>query len=134
MGNKSSMPSSGESLRKKFNLSHQQYDDLKQIFKENSKGKNELSKREFRRVYSSRFPGNATGFADKMFDCFDKDGSGTVDFGEFVTGICMMDSDKIEHKIDIAFDLFDQDKSGYIDRQEVLDLLKVCSRENLIWV
>lgn len=123
MGNKQSM--SGEDLRKRFKLTQQQYDDLKQIFKENSKGKDSLSKKAFRRVYSSRFPGNATSFADKMFDCFDKDGNGTVDFVEFATGICMMDSENIDHKIDIAFDLFDQDKSGYIDRQEVLDLLKV---------
>jgi Ca2+-binding EF-hand superfamily protein len=44
---------------------------------------------------------------------------------EFVIGICMMDSDKIEDKINIAFSLFDSDRSGYIDRVEVRDLLRV---------
>ena len=122
-GKQSAIPK--KDLQNRFGLTNQQYDDLKAIFRENSKGKNELTRQEFRKVYSGRFPGNVTKFADKMFDCFDTDGNGTVDFVEFVIGICMMDSDKIEDKISIAFSLFDSDRSGYIDRVEVRDLLRV---------
>jgi Ca2+-binding EF-hand superfamily protein len=64
-------------LPNRFGLTNQQYDDLKAIFRENSKGRNELTRQEFRKVYSGRLPGNVTKFADKMFDCFDTDGNGT---------------------------------------------------------
>lgn len=121
-------PSKPKDLKEKFNLSQKQYDDLKHTFEEHSKGKKGISKTQFRKVYSSRFPGNVSGYADKMFDCFDTDGNGHVDFGEFVTGICLMDSNNIEDRIGIAFTLFDQDKSGFIDRHEVRELLSVSIR------
>ena len=123
----------GQQTSKEDKKLMQQYDldkdDLKEYrssFKNRcGKRRNTLTQKEFREVYGELFPGDPTSFADAMFRITDADGSGQVDFMEFVRGLCLCDSKDIDEKIKIAFRLYDKDNSGTISRAEVIELFTV---------
>ena len=58
-------------------------------------------------------------FTEKLFALIDLDGSGTIEFDEFVRVLatyCMFSKDEI---LRFCFDIFDVDHSGSIDEKEV---------------
>lgn len=82
-------------------------------------GKKELTKEEFKNVYNSVFPGDASDFAEHVFRTFDVDGNGTVDFKEFLVGLSMSGSTDLQAKLKWAFTVYDIDGNGHIDRDEL---------------
>ncbi|CAN0130061.1 unnamed protein product, partial [Heterosigma akashiwo] len=65
-----------------------------------------------------------TTFSKRVFGCFDKDASDTIDFKEFAmtTGrYCTCDKEAL---ISFTFDVYDQDNGGLIDVKEIQNLLK----------
>ena len=64
---------------------------------------------------------------DKMVELADADGSGDIDFTEFVTLIAhkMRDDDSTlkEGRLRAAFDVFDADQSGFIDAKEMRKIM-----------
>jgi Ca2+-binding EF-hand superfamily protein len=68
---------------------------------------------------------NASAYTDKLFEMIDVDGSGMMDFNEF---ICILVTYCIFNRDDIllfAFDCFDLDGSGTIDREEAKRLIEM---------
>ena len=63
--------------------------------------------------------------SDRLFDLFDKDSSGSIDYGEFVTTIESMVDGSAKDKIKFAFQLHDLDNNGFIDRNELRILIPV---------
>ena len=60
-----------------------------------------------------------TPFTKRAFTIFDEDGSGSVDFREYVLSMwnyCTLDSSTL---CIFAFDIYDRDMSGFIDCKEV---------------
>ena len=68
--------------------------------------------------------------SNRLFDIFDKDDSGAIDFSEFMDTIESMVSGKEKEKIRFAFDLHDLDNSGFIDKYELKVLIKQSFIEN----
>lgn len=68
--------------------------------------------------------------SNRLFDIFDKDKSGSIDYNEFMETIESMVNGKEEEKIRFAFELHDLDNSGYIDRYELKVLIKQSFIEN----
>jgi microtubule-associated protein-like 6 len=64
--------------------------------------------------------------ADKMFEYFDMDQSGRVDSYEFVCGLALLSSSKLEEKAEIIFNMYDFDRSHNISKDEFVVLLKTC--------
>ena len=68
--------------------------------------------------------------SNRLFDIFDKDNNGAIDYSEFMDTITSMVSGKEEEKIRFAFELHDLDNSGYIDKYELKVLIKQSFIEN----
>ncbi|WAR22999.1 NCAH-like protein [Mya arenaria] len=102
-------------------------DEIKDWFYEYNKrlgeGHKELTKEEFKDVYNSIFAGDASEFAEHVFRTFDRDGNGTVDFKEFLIGLCVSGSDDTAAKLSWAFKMYDIDGDGYISRQEMRSIM-----------
>jgi len=79
----------------------------------------------FKKQYTCMFPkGDAENFARYVFNALDKDGSGRIDFQEFIMSISIAQNESIEEKLAWAFDLFDLDGCGIISKSELIEMIK----------
>lgn len=84
-----------------------------------------LSKQEFQKIYKQFFPfGDPTAFADYVFNVFDSDKSGEIDFKEFICALSVTSRGKMEDKLDWAFQLYDIDGDGQISYTEMLNIVE----------
>ncbi|XP_071144206.1 neurocalcin homolog [Mytilus edulis] len=97
------------------------YKDFRQYLRQ---GETELDKTAFIKVYNSLFYGDASEFAEQVFRTFDHDGNNSVDFKEFILGLCLSGSENAEKKIKWAFNMYDIDQDGYISKEEMTHILK----------
>jgi calcium-dependent protein kinase len=62
----------------------------------------------------------------------DTDGSGTIDYTEFIAATMDAQTYLRDDYLRTAFDLFDVDKSGKIDKKELLQILSGEDLENMV--
>lgn len=62
--------------------------------------------------------------AELLFDRFDEDKSGLLDFRELTICLSVMCKGDIEEKLKICFDVYDADKSGFLQPNEMEELIK----------
>lgn len=113
------------------------YDD----FQKSSGGNNLLSKKNFVQVYTQAFGSrNAKQLAENIFESFDTDHSGSVDFEEFLIGLSITEAsdprDRVNRmrKLKWAFSVYDKDKNGTIDRNEMTLIVKVSTSQDLVQI
>ena len=105
-------------------LSLQETRELRQIFMQldlNHDGK--LSKEELMKGYHLLDATAAKNIEKIMADC-DSDGSGFIDYSEFLTACIDWDSSLNEHRLQAAFRAYDTDNSGTISAAEIKALLQ----------
>ena len=84
-----------------------------------------LTKEEFQKIYKQFFPfGDPSSFADYVFNVFDADKSGSIDFKEFMCALSVTSRGKMEDKLDWAFQLYDIDGDGKISYDEMLAIVE----------
>ena len=68
--------------------------------------------------------------SDRLFNIFDKDNNGTIDYDEFISTIEEITTGTKNEKIRFAFNLHDLDGSGFIDKNELTFLISQSFIEN----
>ena len=69
--------------------------------------------------------GDATEFCNLVFDQYDKDHSGVINFNEFIMTLSVASRGTIDEKLLWAFDLYDRDNNGYLSEAEIVHVLTV---------
>lgn len=86
-----------------------------------------LNKREFMKLYFELRPEPKERLMDIaafVFNAFDKDEDGFLNFDEFIIGFAVTSEGKLEQKLDYAFSLYDTDRNGYLDKNEIFEVLQ----------
>ena len=94
--------------------------DLKNRFKEIAGSDQLIDKQEFRNGLRI----SNENISDRLFEIFDQDNSGSIDYGEFMNTIQSMVDGSDKDKVKFAFQLHDLDNNGYIDRSELKILIQ----------
>lgn len=68
---------------------------------------------------------NSEAFAKILFNAYDMDKNGTIDFQEFVLTMNIASKGSPAEKLSWAFDLYDLDDDGFISRAEALSIYQV---------
>lgn len=87
-----------------------------------------LDKQSFITFYKNLIPGNCEvkeEFAEAVFQAFDSDNNGFVDFGEFLIAFWMKAKGSVRNKLLWLFQVYDNDKSGYISMTELTHMLRL---------
>jgi len=56
---------------------------------------------------------------DRLFSLFDSDGSGVINFSEFICALSALCAETPEDRMKLCFMVFDLDRSGFLDAEEV---------------
>ncbi|KAI8371737.1 calcium-binding protein NCS-1 [Radiomyces spectabilis] len=84
-----------------------------------------LNKSAFQKMYKQFFPfGDPSKFAEYVFNVFDGDKNGTIDFNEFICALSITSRGRIDEKLYWAFQLYDIDNDGVITQTEMLLILQ----------
>jgi Ca2+-binding EF-hand superfamily protein len=67
----------------------------------------QLDKTEFQKIYKQFFPfGDPSRFADYVFNVFDSDKNGTIDFKEFICALSITSRGRVDEKLYCKFKSF----------------------------
>jgi len=100
--------------------------DLRNKFQEIAGDDQLIDRNEFRKGLEI----SNEGISNRLFDIFDRDNNGSIDFEEFMATIETIISGTNQDKIKFAFNLHDLDDSGFIDRPELKILIEQSFLEN----
>lgn len=86
-----------------------------------------ISKAEFLALVNRLNP-SLSETAEGLFDRYDEDRSGYLDFRELIICMSLLSKGSFEEKLRLCYDLFDYDHSGYLSEQELEALLASVAR------
>eukprot|EP00249_Psilotum_nudum_P017727 c26460_g1_i1 orf=415-1971(-) len=86
---------------------------------------------EFEEVLKAMHFGALVPLANRIFELFDNDRSGTVDMREIVCGFSSLRKSTGDEALQLCFQLYDTDGSGYISREELASMLRALPEEYL---
>ena len=83
----------------------------------------QFDRTEFARIYKQFFPfGDPAPLADYVFNVFDENKNGFIDFKEFICALSVTSRGRLDEKLRWAFQLYDIDGDGTITYQEMLSM------------
>ncbi|XP_002124905.2 visinin-like protein 1 [Ciona intestinalis] len=83
-----------------------------------------LTRTEFVALYKKMFVGDSSQFAEQAFRTYDRDGSGEIDFREFMCALSLMSRGTVDEKLTWAFNMYDVDGDGEITRVEMRNMIR----------
>lgn len=83
-----------------------------------------LDKKKFAQVFQEVYPqGKAEKYSQQVFNVFDVDKSGKIDFTEFLIAVSTSSNSDIKSKLRLGFRLYDTNSSKSIDKKEMEKML-----------
>jgi len=83
-----------------------------------------VSENMFKDIYAQFFPqGDASQYAHYVFNTFDRQHCGSINFKEFVIGLSLLSRGSLQEKLKWAFSLYDINGDGFITREEMMDIV-----------
>lgn len=79
--------------------------------------------KERRRQQTEKQVYNSSGYAHYVFNTFDKNRVGSINFEEFVQGLSILSRGSYHEKLQWAFDLYDINGDGIITKDEMFDII-----------
>ncbi|CAF1397780.1 unnamed protein product [Adineta ricciae] len=127
--------------RRKTSISELSYDDINYLINETGFTRDEillwyedflrdcpdgkLSKSKFINIYQQFYKtGRVEIFCEHAFRLFNKDGSGYMDFMEFLLAVSLTSSKDPKRKIELFFAMYDIDHNGLIDSNEMRSVIE----------
>jgi len=84
-----------------------------------------IAKDQFISMYQRMFPdGDASTFAEHIFNAYDQDGNGVIDFKEFLVTLNVTSKGTLDDKLRWTFRLYDLDGNGTIQKQEAVEIIQ----------
>ncbi|KAK3095230.1 hypothetical protein FSP39_011905 [Pinctada imbricata] len=78
----------------------------------------------FKEIYAQFFPqGDSSAYAHYVFNTFDHDRNGCINFEEFVMGLSVLSRGSFQERLQWAFSLYDINGDGLITKEEMLDIV-----------
>jgi len=106
--------------------------DLKARFLGMADIRGELSFPAFQMIMVEIFPTfQGDSSMQRLFQSFDADGNGAVDFKEFIAGVGRMTNGSMESKLRLMFELFDHRSTGALTLQDLLHFVSTSTDEML---
>lgn len=109
----------------------------KELLKEYKKFKKQFSDTginmaQFREMAATFLPDQqrTPEFIERLFNAFDTDRSGHVDFKEFMLAMTLCSSDNPEDKLRFCFRSLDTDNNGWLDRDEIRYAVELIFKHN----
>ncbi|XP_043204589.1 NADPH oxidase 5-like isoform X2 [Amphibalanus amphitrite] len=99
---------------------------LEQLFRGQLKNSQELHLDDFTKIVHSKNP----FFAERVFQIFDRDSSGTVSLQEFLDAMHQFAGQSHDDKIRFLFKVYDLDGDGLIQHNELQHVIHACMEEN----
>ncbi|XP_076029976.1 NADPH oxidase 5-like [Oratosquilla oratoria] len=99
---------------------------LERLFRHSLGHKSELSFEDFKKIVNSR----NSFFAERVFQIFDVDNSGSVSLREFLDAMHQFAGKSPGDKIKFLFKVYDLDGDGLIQQSELQQVMKACMEEN----
>eukprot|EP01010_Urceolus_cornutus_P001007 NODE_1522_length_868_cov_216.716728_g1181_i0.p1 GENE.NODE_1522_length_868_cov_216.716728_g1181_i0~~NODE_1522_length_868_cov_216.716728_g1181_i0.p1 ORF type:complete len:205 (-),score=35.79 NODE_1522_length_868_cov_216.716728_g1181_i0:160-774(-) len=120
-----------EKLQKETNFSIEQITKLHETFKSISARRVDdgvISKAEFFEVLEVQ---TQNALLDRMFELFDSNGGGTIDFREFLAGVSILSNvSSRKEKLNFCFRMYDLDGNGTITQDELLKIVEAVLLHN----
>ena len=115
-------------IQKETKLSLNEIKHMHNIFQfEYHKGN--VSKKQFTRILSDLYADKDTDdFAMAMFNLFDLDGDGQLNFKEYIIGLHRINTGTVEEKLRWLFRLYDLDNSGYVTKEELKHFFEIMNK------
>lgn len=84
-----------------------------------------ITRSDFEKLYTTMIgvQGDATEFCNHVFNQYDSDGNGFIDFREFVTTVSVATKGTLQEKLVWAFNLYDLDGNGSLTELEISNVL-----------
>ncbi|XP_034722715.1 guanylyl cyclase-activating protein 2-like [Etheostoma cragini] len=85
---------------------------------------------EFKRFFgiNSNSTEEECAYMEHLFQSFDTNEDGKIDFMEYVAGLHLVLRGKLEDKLKWSFKVYDRDGNGGLDRQEVRQIVKIINK------
>ncbi|CAF0876661.1 unnamed protein product [Brachionus calyciflorus] len=110
-------------LSQKANLTEEEILDMHENFLKNFP-RGTIDKKQFLDYFSGQRPDrNADVFCTQLFNAFDMDKNGYVDFHEFLLTITLTSNKDAKQKLRVAFRMYDVDNDGKLSHKEIEKLL-----------
>ncbi|KAL6074249.1 EF hand domain containing protein [Balamuthia mandrillaris] len=124
MGNKVSK-AEVESLQEETKLSPKQIKQLEKAFAKVARNDKRVSKRDFKVVIGEVFKTQDSTLVQTIFNMFDSNQSGDIDFREFVLAIGFLNNTQLEDAVDLSFRCLDLNRDGTISKQEMRECIRL---------